>query len=191
MTGGATTRLRLLGRAERDDAAALRAAVGLLHHLGVDDVARLLEVVLERPPLHRVREVAHVHRVQGAAVGAAADLAVLADEDVAPLELGLVELGDRALGVALVGEDDDAAALRAAGALLHHVGRDHVAALLEVVLEVLPRDAPVEVADVERAARRAAAAAAAPGEAAAPAAAAEAAAAAPRPPPRPSNMFSL
>ena len=76
--------------------------------------------------------------------------AVLADEDVASLEVGVVEhldgVGGGVDGVHL----DDAASLgTAAGTLGEDLGVDHVASLAEVVLEILPRDAPRKVMHVQ------------------------------------------
>jgi len=172
---------RRLGRVlELDNPTTLGAARGLLHHVRVDHGAAGAEVVLEVLPGGAPGEVADVdaprdddlvavlgHALLGrlrrpvGALGAAAGLVllVLAHEDVAAAEVRAVERLYRVRGLLGRLELDDAAALGAAGALLHDLGVHDVARGAEVVLEVLPRGLPREVVHVAAAPRAAAAAA--------------------------------
>ena len=132
---------------------------------GAAHLARLLHVILERLPRRVVREVADedgraapavpgAHR-PAAALAVAAALAllaavVLADDNLAAVELGVHQGLDRVRRARLVGELDDAEAGRAAVLPRLHVGAHHLARLLHVVLERLPRRLVREVADVDR-----------------------------------------
>eukprot|EP00967_Tisochrysis_lutea_P145113 scaffold272060_cov28-Tisochrysis_lutea.AAC.1 len=155
------------------------------HHVGVDYLSRLTEVVLERLPGGLPRQVAHVHtgprdhlvnrrsprgrksaaavpghgcHLAGAGRGESSNgiLSILAHEDVAPVELGLAQCGDCVGCLCRRLEGDDPAAL-GAPIVHHHVGMDHLSRLAEVVLERLPSRLPRQVAHVHACARRAAA----------------------------------
>ena len=88
---------------------------------------------------------------KAAAAAVCGVFAIFANENVATVEVGVGEHLDGARGFVDGGHLNDAAALGAAAgaALGEDLGVDHVAGLAEVVFEVLPRDAPGEVVDVE------------------------------------------
>ena len=125
----------------------------------MEHVADGLEVILEILPRDVPAQVAHVHGGAAAHPSAARGpwptagpaLAVFAHEYQAALELGVVQLADRGCSVARVLERHEAAALGARRPWLqHHVGVKHWSDGLEVILEILPRDVPRQVAHVHR-----------------------------------------
>mmetsp|Transcript_364 Transcript_364/g.734 ORF Transcript_364/g.734 Transcript_364/m.734 type:complete len:229 (-) Transcript_364:803-1489(-) len=183
---------RVARRSHRHQAAALGAAVATYQHVGVGNVARLAEVVLQTVPRRLVRQVANVelciacadtsasgcvaggrgrntrgreptcrprggilarprrgeaihsaaHAAGGRAdvccMGSVASLAVFAHEDVAAVELCLMELLDRKGGVGGRAHRHDAAALGAALRRLHNVRVHDIPDLGEEVLQALP-----------------------------------------------------
>ena len=147
-----------------EEAVEVEVAVEVVERERAAHLARLLHVILERLPRRVVREVADedgraapavpgAHR-PAAALAVAAALAllaavVLADDNLAAVELGVHQGLDRVRRARLVGELDDAEAGRAAVLPRLHVGAHHLARLLHVVLERLPRRLVREVADVD------------------------------------------
>ena len=76
-------------------------------------------------------------------------LSVLAHEDGSGVEHGVVEGLDGARGVVGVGKGHEAAPLRPPVRSDHHVRMQHLAHRAEVVLQILPRRLPREVAHVD------------------------------------------
>lgn len=142
----------VLGGRVLDDAVALAAGGALLlYHVRAGHGAYGLEVVLEFVPLRPVVEVANVEAVVTHSARVAG-LAVLADENGSALELGVVELVEGVLRVLHGSEGHQATALAAAVGLGQHIGvLDDAPEAAHVVLQVLPRHVPGEVADVQAA----------------------------------------
>eukprot|EP00962_Isochrysis_galbana_P000564 scaffold161_cov89-Isochrysis_galbana.AAC.2 len=141
-------------------------------HVGVRHFAGNAELVLEVLPGGSPGEVAHAERRDSTHLASAGGggspaselpatpaaggrggirrwrrLAVLADEDVAAVELRLGERGDGIGRIRCRGELHDATPL--GSSIEHHdVGVQHLARLAEVVLQSLPRSLPRQVADV-------------------------------------------
>ena len=115
--------------------------------------AALVALVIAGRGVAAGRGTAAVIAVAEAAAAAAVCgvFAIFANEDVATVEVGVGEHLDGTRGFVDGGHLDDATALGAAAgsAFGEDLGVDHVAGLAEVVFEVLPRDAPGEVVDVE------------------------------------------
>ena len=121
-------------------------------------------MILEVLPRHVPRQIANVNGGAGASGTApaalatdcdsaniGASIAVLAHEDQAAVQLGVVQRADRRGRVARVGECDKAAPLGAGRARLHHhVGMQNLTNGLEMILEVLPRHVPRQIAHVHR-----------------------------------------
>ena len=114
-------------------------------------------MIFEVLPRYVPREVANIDAGATTTAGTAqragtagAALAILAHEDEAPLQLGVVQLGNGGRRVTGVLKRHEATALGACSARLkHHVGMQNVANRFEVIFEVLPRYVPREVADID------------------------------------------
>lgn len=74
------------------------------------------------------------------------------EEELAAVQLGLVEHLERVVAALLGPELDDATALAAALVILEYIYADDIAGLAHVVLEVLPLGVPVEVREEDAAA---------------------------------------